>query len=88
MTRPFVIIEIDADSRLGVQFDPGVHVGLIDRRIDPHLVLLPTTRALNLEGIVATLTMVTFGHDDLAHTGDDMLNRLARREIIVAEVAI
>lgn len=82
---PIVLIEIDGNSRLRVLRHEGVWVALIDRRIDPHLVLLPERhQPLQIHETVRELPIVTLREDDAARTAHYAIDRLERGEIIVA----
>lgn len=86
---PIVLVEIDKDSRLRILQDAGVRVAFVDRRVDPHLVLLPDRQqAIEIDETVRDLTILSVVNDDPARTAAETLRRLATGEVVVATAVI
>lgn len=81
---PFVLIEIDKDSRLHVLQDVGVRVGFVDHRVDPVLTIFGAAdQSAEINQVTALLPVVTRGSDDFSRTAAEMVRRIANGELVV-----
>jgi hypothetical protein len=87
MIKPIVLVQIDGKSRLTLLQTDGVHVGFVDRRVDPVLVLWPEQN--QIEAILASLDglpVISPGDDDPVRSAAAAIRRVRSGLTIIANV--
>jgi hypothetical protein len=89
MPLPIVLVVIDENSRLSILRHEGVMVALLDKRVDPHVVILPqVNQCLEIDEAIRTAAgpypIISAGWDDAAHTASAAISMLERGRVVVA----
>lgn len=86
---PIVLVVIDENSRVRVLRHTGVMIALLDKRVDPVVVILPDRHEpLEIDAEIRSeagpYPIISAGWDDEASTAASVISRLERRQIVAA----
>jgi hypothetical protein len=85
--KPIVLIQIDGNSSISILQTDGVHVALLDRRVDPLVTLLPEINQIEvIIEALGDLKVVSAEADDLIGSAVATIRRIRSGFVIVSNV--